>query len=209
MMMGIAKIAAEGFIFGLSIAAPIGPISLLCMQRTLKQGFLLGIISGIGTAAADAVYAAVSSFSLGIFSSFLLDHSFWVRLLGGGFLSYLGIKGLRQIGVNTTRAIQTKQVSFLWAFSSNFLLTLSNPMTILTFLAVSAALGAVSISSSTLLIAGVFLGSASWWVMLVGFIHFLRGSLLVKHMKTLDYASSLIILAFGLYNIVTIMASKL
>lgn len=193
----------EGIIFGLSIAAPMGPISLICMQRTLRQGFLVGFISGLGTAAADAAYAILSSLSLGLFSSYLLNHSHEARLLGGWFLCFLGIKGMA--AKNKPDRIQASSIGLFRAFLSNFLLTLSNPMTILTFLAVSTALGAVLISHSSVLVIGVFMGSSAWWFFFAGALHVLRDRMFAKYAGILDYLSNFILLGFGLYNIVSIL----
>jgi threonine/homoserine/homoserine lactone efflux protein len=129
----------RGLLIGFSIAVPVGPIGVLCIRRTLTQGRLSGLLSGLGAATADAVYGSIAGFGLTFISSLLVDQAGWLRLIGGAFLCYLGVKTCL-----TPPAAETANSSAygLWgAYASTVFLTLTNPATILSFVAVFAGLG--------------------------------------------------------------------
>ncbi|MEN8174050.1 MAG: LysE family transporter, partial [Chloroflexota bacterium] len=155
----------KGFVIGFSIAAPVGPIGILCIRRTLAQGRLSGLLSGLGAASADAVYGSVAGFGLTIITGFLIDQQSWLRVLGGGFLIYLGIKTF--ISKPTINVAADGKQNLWGDFISTFSLTITNPMTILSFVAIFAGLGIGSIGDDyfgvLVFIFGVFIGSMSWW----------------------------------------------
>src|SRR6478736_6284484 len=153
----------KGLILVFSIAAPVGPIGLLCIQRTLSRGRLHGFVSGLGVATADTCYGLIAAFGLGAVTSFLLGIQFWLQLVGGVFMLGLGLKIARTDPGTKTAAGDTDPG--LWhAWGSIFMLTLANPATILGFIAAFVALGLGSQthgpSAGLALVAGVFLGSA-------------------------------------------------
>lgn len=158
----------KGIILGFSIAAPVGPIGILCIRKTLQFGRFSGLFSGLGAAVADVIYAIIAAFGLTFISNFLMAGQFWLRLIGGGFLLYLGWKTFFAKVSDKTKEIS--HTTLLNDFVSTFFLTITNPMTILSFLAVFAGLGLSSIQGSYLeaavLVVGVFLGSAAWWLLL-------------------------------------------
>jgi threonine/homoserine/homoserine lactone efflux protein len=157
----------KGLILGFSIAAPVGPIGLLCIQRTLQRGRLAGFVSGLGAATADACYGLVAALGLSTVISFLLGLQFWLQLGGGLFLLGLGLKTLLAKPAPATAATAPDKAGLFSAFVSVLLLTLTNPATILSFFAVFAGLGIDARSGGALaLVAGVFLGSAAWWLIL-------------------------------------------
>ncbi|HET7535420.1 MAG TPA: LysE family transporter, partial [Candidatus Didemnitutus sp.] len=159
----------KGLILGFSIAAPVGPIGLLCIQRTLARGRVHGFVSGLGAATADTLYGLVAALGLSAVIQFLTDFQSWLQLGGGAFLVWLGWQTLRSAGQTRVAATADADASLLHAFSTVFALTLANPATIALFFAVFAALGigtAQDKSSALLLVTGVFLGSATWWLML-------------------------------------------
>ena len=137
----------RGLIIGVSIAAPVGPIGLLCIQRTVIQGRTSGLVSGLGAATADAVYGSVAGFGLDLVPNFLIDQRMWIHLIGGALLLLLGIKML--LTSPFEQAAQTKHTvrGIWWSYLSTFLLTITNPMTILSFVAVFAALGVANSSN--------------------------------------------------------------
>ncbi len=153
----------EGIILGFAIAAPVGPIGLLCIHRSLQEGHKAGLITGLGAATADSVYGCIAAFGLTAISSFLIGYQFWIQLIGGLFLVYLGINTLR----SKTHA---QKSSASGNFLNTFLLTLTNPMTVLSFLGIFAGFGIGSqhahLSSAAFLVFGVFLGSMLWWILL-------------------------------------------
>src|SRR6266498_2036398 len=174
-----ANFFLRGFLFGLSIAASVGPMSLLCIQRTLSKGQLYGLVSGLGVATADGVYGSVAGFGLTVITTFLVSQYTWIRVIGGVLLIYLGIKTL--LTKPAEKAVSAKANNFLGAYGSTFLLTLANPATILSFVAIFAGFGVGGAKNNylaaVLVVCGVFLGSALWWCILTGGVSLLRGRL--------------------------------
>jgi threonine/homoserine/homoserine lactone efflux protein len=190
----------KGLLIGFSIAAPVGPIGVLCIRRTLAEGRFSGLFSGLGAATADAVYGSIAGFGLTLISSFLLDQQSWIRLIGGSFLLYLGIKTFGSRPVENVA--ETRNRGILSAYISTFFLTLTNPITILSFAAIFAGLGlgaaAGDYLSAGMLILGVFLGSATWWIFLSGCVSLFRQQFNQYAMRWVNRLSGLIILAFGI-----------
>ncbi len=156
----------KGLGLGLAIAAPVGPIALLCIRRTLTQGPWVGLVTGLGAATADGLYATVAAFGLTALVEPLLNHHLWLRLGGGLGLVYLGIATL--VAKPSQSATPVSPASLLGAYGSTLLLTLSNPVTILSFMAIFAGLGLGSQGKGWLtalsLVLGVVGGSALWWL---------------------------------------------
>jgi len=121
----------RGFVLGFSIAAVVGPIGLLCIRRTLVTGFAIGFVSGLGAATADATYAAVASFGISALAAVLIDQRLWLRLIGGVFLLYLGVRTLRAQPARREADLPATGLRLAGAYSSTLALTLSNPMTIM------------------------------------------------------------------------------
>ena len=158
---------AKAALIGLSIAAPVGPIALLIVQRTLAEGLAVGLACGLGTAVADALYALLAAFGLVAASGLLEEISLWVGLAGAGFLAWLGLRILlSRPAVAAARAEgPPAQGRLLGAFLTTTLLTLSNPLTIVSFLAVFASLGVAASGApgaATTVVLGVLLGSLAW-----------------------------------------------
>ena len=193
----------QGLILGFSIAAPVGPIGLLCIQRTLQRGRLTGFISGLGAATADACYGLVAAFGLGAVISFLLGLQFWLQLGGGLFLFGLGLKTLFAKSAPTTTAASTEKAGLLGAFVTVLLLTLANPATILSFFAVFAGLGIDARRGNALsLVAGVFFGSATWWLILSFLAGLFRRRLNEGRMRLLNVIAGLCLLGLALWALV-------
>jgi len=158
---------AKAALIGLSIAAPVGPIALLIIQRTLAEGLTVGLACGLGTAVADALYAVLAAFGLVAASGLLEEVSWWVGLAGAAFLAWLGVRIL--LSRPALRAARTGGATgrgrLAGAFLTTFLLTLSNPLTIVAFLAVFASLGVAASGApgaATTVVAGVLLGSLAY-----------------------------------------------
>lgn len=195
----------KGFIIGLSIAAPVGPIGLLCIQRTLTYGRAAGLISGLGAASADAFYGAVAGFGLGAISTFLVSQRMWVQIIGGILMASIAIRGLRAKPAQNAAATNLNGGGLAWSYLSISLLTITNPMTILSFIAVFAALG-VGSSTHTYAAAGwtvlgVFLGSATWWLVLSTAVSLIRHKLSANVLRFITVSSSGVILALAAYEI--------
>jgi len=195
----------KGLILGFSIAAPVGPIGLLCINRALLLGGRFGFASGLGAATADAIYGSLAAFGLGVISRFLVAQHAWIHLAGGIFLAYLGIRGL--ISKPTVRAADAPASGLIWHYLSTLALTLTNPMTILSFVAVFAALGVAHTAnvyvSGTFTVLGVFLGSSLWWLSLTLFVTLARRKFDTRMIQQIGRFSNLVILGFGVYGVST------
>ena len=190
----------RGLIIGFSIAAPVGPIGVLCIRRTLAQGRVAGLVSGLGAASADAVYGCVAAVGLTFVSDFLVGQTFWLGVVGGAFLCWLGVKTF--LSKPSGQAAPASGGGLSGAYASTFLLTLTNPMTILSFAAIFAGLGLASLrgdrASAGLLVLGVFLGSAAWWLLLSGGVGLFREKFDARAMQWVTRISGGIITAFGI-----------
>ena len=158
----------EGVLIGIVVAVPVGPLGLLCINRALATGALCGLFSGLGVASADALAAGIAALGITLISGFLTDHQVLLRLGGGCFLCYLGLKIYR-----TKPAVQTPSSNvngLAGAYATTFLLTFSNPVTIFSFIAIYAGWQVESLHghylAAAVLTLGVFCGSALWWVLL-------------------------------------------
>jgi threonine/homoserine/homoserine lactone efflux protein len=186
----------RGMLIGLAIAAPVGPIGALCIGRTLRDGWPAGFASGLGAAVADACYGALAAFGFTAAVGALIGALDGLRLLGGLFLCYLGLRALRSPPVTTV--IATPRGGLLRAFGSTFALTIANPLTILSFAAIFAGVGVgVERGGAGWLVAGVFAGSALWWLALSGGVGLLRRRLTAGAIRAINIASGLIIAGFG------------
>ena len=189
----------RGLIIGFSIAAPVGPIGVLCIRRTLTDGRIAGLVSGLGAATADALYGCVAGFGLMFVSSALIEQKLWLQLLGGLFLLYLGIKTL--LSKPAEQVANASGSGLLGAYASTFLLTVTNPLTILSFAAIFAALGLADSSgnyaSALILVLSVFLGSAKWWFLLVGGVGLFRRRFNTQGLLWVNRISGVIITVFG------------
>jgi threonine/homoserine/homoserine lactone efflux protein len=194
----------RGFIIGLSIAAPVGPIGVLCIRRTLSEGRVTGLVSGLGAASADALYGCVAGFGLTAISGFLVNQQPWLRLAGGFFLVCLGIRTLL-----AKPSDQAAGRGLPAAYASTFLLTLTNPLTILSFAAIFAGLGlagsGTSFSSAGVLVLGVFLGSTTWWLALSTGVGLLRNRFNARAIVWVNRISGIIILVFGLAALISLV----
>ncbi len=195
----ISLLFFKGIIIGLAIAAPVGPIGALCVQRTLAEGRISGLVSGLGAAAADTIYGFIAAFGVTMISGFLISHQMWLRIIGGGILFALGLKTF--FSRPRKQAAPVSGNSLLTNFFSTFGLTLTNPITILAFAAIFAALGVVGgsldLAALWTLVLGVFLGSALWWLILSGGASLFRGWIGTHGMRWVNRISGIIIVAFG------------
>ncbi|MBT3338742.1 MAG: LysE family transporter [Anaerolineae bacterium] len=190
----------KGILIGFSIAAPVGPIGVLCIRRTLAEGRRAGLVSGLGAATADLFYGCVAAFGLTFISQFLINQENGLRLVGGIFLLYLGIKTFLSTG--SGEAIKNQKGGLLSAYFSTFILTITNPMTILSFVAIFAGLGIVNTggdyASALMLVTGVFIGSAAWWFLLSAGASFFQKKIDAQGLAWINKISGIIITLFGI-----------
>ncbi len=198
----------RGFVLGFTIAAAVGPISLLCIRRTLAEGRVVGFVSGLGVATADATYGALAAFGLTAVTGLLVDGRRVLGVVGGLFLLWLAWRTFRAVpGAATasgdTREGGSRRGGLPGAYLSTLGLTLTNPMTILSFAALFVGLGVTGrdAAAATLLTGGVFLGSAAWWVVLVGVVGALRTRVTPAALRRVNLVSGLLIGAFALVGL--------
>ena len=199
----------RGLVIGFSIAAPVGPIGVLCVRRTLADGRAAGLVSGLGAATADAFYGFVAGFGLTFISSFLVGQKVWLSLFGGLFLLYLGIKTL--LSHPAEKEANIKQHGLFGSYISTLVLTLTNPMTVLSFVAIFAGLGLANTDggydSAFILVLGVFLGSAAWWLLLSGSVGLFREKFNAQGLLWVNRVSGLIITVFGILALMNLMSA--
>ncbi|HEY9841875.1 MAG: LysE family translocator [Candidatus Sericytochromatia bacterium] len=186
----------QGLVIGLSVAAPVGPIGLLCIRRTLEQGVGYGLATGLGAAVADAAYGCIAALGLGALSALLTQGQTALSLIGGLFVIWLGWLTWRRPAAG--EAAPATAGGILKAFASSCLLTLTNPMTILAFAAIFTSMGAGNGNLALLLVAGVFTGSALWWLLLSGGVGLFRRQLGSRALGWIQTLSGLCLVAFGL-----------
>lgn len=196
----------RGVIVGFAIAAPVGPIGLLCIQRTLAGGRLVGLATGLGAATADAFYGFVAAFGLTLLTSFLVGQRVWLGLVGGAFLIYLGARTFR--APPAQRAADLPPGTLLRSYLSTLGLTLTNPATIIAFFGIFAGAGlaaAASTPAAGLMVVGVFLGSAAWWLLLSTVVGLLRHRFDARALVWVNRVAGVVIAGFGLAAIFTLV----
>lgn len=213
--MDILWIWLKGLGIGFTIAAPVDPIGLLCMHQTLSQGWWMGLATGLGAATADALYGCVSALGLVIVSQFLVHHQAGIRILGGSFLAYLGIQSFRTpspaLSINTPDNTpdpsdtleSVLKLPFRWKllwqnYASTFLLTLTNPATILLFISIFSLNDRFYTQSEALaLVIGVFCGSSLWWLSLSSCVCLIRQVLSPQLVQRINQGAGGLIFCFG------------
>jgi len=201
-----AALFLKGLAFGFVLAATVGPMWILCFRRTIAFGALAGFVSGMGIAVADGLYGAIAAFGLTAISGLLLSYSFWVGLVGAAFLVYLGIKAL--IGAPPAASPEEKATGLVKAFLSTLGLTLTNPPTILAFVAIFAGLGLASTAdygAASLIVLGVFLGSAAWWLILSTAAARLRERIGPRLARAINVVSGVSILGFAAWQLAELL----
>jgi threonine/homoserine/homoserine lactone efflux protein len=168
----------DGMIVGFSASVPLGPIGVLCIQRTLQRGRLSGFVSGLGAAFSDTLYAVIAGFSLSFIVVFIEEQFFWIQIFGAAILILLGVHIFRSNPAKQLRRQRQGKSSYLQDFISTFLLTISNPLAIFLFIAFFAGFGVVDpksgIVGQLVLIVGVFLGATAWWLILTSIVALFR-----------------------------------
>ncbi|KQX01476.1 hypothetical protein ASC94_02305 [Massilia sp. Root418] len=234
-MIEMGPTLMRGALIGFAIAAPVGPVGLLCIRRTFAHGARTGLASGLGAATADAMYGLVAALGVSAVAALLLEHAAMLRVVGGLLMACLGIASLRR-----ARAMQAPGVprataqpaagealrdaaplpagagvrglpgvpGLFGAFGTTFALTASSPMTILSFAGLLAALAPPdgSVSGGLILVAGVFAGSIAWWALLVGGVAASRKAVSPRLLRMIEAVSGVALLAFAAWSLFTGMA---
>jgi len=191
----------KGVAVGFVIAVPVGPVGVLCVRRTIFEGRLFGFLSGLGAASADTIFGIVAGFGLTVVSDLLLGYQGWLRLAGGVFLVYIGVSALRTRIVRA-EVPETNAENLFGAYFSTFVLTITNPVTILAFLGIFAGIGfsgeEATLGRAAILVAGVLLGSLIWWLGISLGAGLFRKSFGERHLMLLNHVSGGILTLSGI-----------
>jgi threonine/homoserine/homoserine lactone efflux protein len=201
----------KGIAVGILIAIPVGPVGVLCIHRTIFSGRFAGLLSGLGAATADAVFGIIAGFGLTVVSDLLLGYQQWLRIIGAAFLLYIGGKALLAEPAAAKR--QRDPETLLRFFASAFVLTLTNPITLLSFVAIFAAVGftgeRATLGTAVILVVGIWNGSLLWWLALSLGAGLFRGSLDEHHLRWINRGSGGILVVSGIALIGTLVAAHL
>jgi threonine/homoserine/homoserine lactone efflux protein len=199
------ELLIKGLTVGVAIAAPVGPVALLCIQRALKGGWFAGLASGLGAAAADTLYGSIAAFSLSLIENFLIEHRYQIAIAGGVLLCLLGIRVLLMKPPQISERPSNSAAGLVGIFLGTFMLTLANPTTVLSFIAIFAAVNISAASgdysAAGLLVLGVFIGSGVWWLCLALGVGVVRHRLDDAILRWIGRASAALVIGFGIYTL--------
>jgi len=209
--MGI-ELFWKGIIIGLMVSIPLGPIGVLCIQRTLNKGRKSGFISGLGATVADSFFSLIAGYGISMIITFIKAKHIYFQILGGIIVMYLGIQIFFTNPVKQLRLQRMNQNKLSQDFLSVFFLTVSNPMAIFFFLAmfagVNLASGTMNIFFVGLIVAGVFIGSACWWFILTTLVNIFRHRFRLKSIWWMNKVAGVIIFFLGMAAILSVWFIK-
>ncbi len=198
----------KGIFIGFIIAAPVGPIGILCIRRTLSGSYTLGLFTGLGAAFADTFYGAVAGFSLASIADFIHHNNFYLRFFGGILVGWIGFSIFRSPPRQNKPEEGTKDTLF-HGFTSAFLLTVSNPLTLIVFAAVFAAMGVSPLNDSlfhaSVLVTGVFVGASAWWLSLSTAVHLMHHKLSDQQLIWINRSSGVMLVGFSAYMLLSLL----
>lgn len=206
--MEVSIFFLKGILVGFVIAAPVGPVGIMCIHRTIAQGKIAGYVSGLGAALADTFFGGIAAFGFGFIAGPLLDHNNWLRFVGGTVLCLIGLRSLltRKLPPPATR----DRKGLIGDFISAFLVTLTNPITVISFAAIYAAMNiphlADEIRWGLALTLGVFVGAATWWLLLTIVAGAFHGRVAERGVVWINRVSGGIILAFGALLLISLFS---
>jgi len=200
--MDILILILSGLVIGVAVAAPIGPVNLICIRRTLKYGMLNGFVSGAGAAVGDGVFAIIAAFGVTAVITFVAAYSGWLQLVGGVFLLGLGVRTWFDHPHLDDKLPEGSLGDLLPVISVTFFLTITNPATMLGFIAIFGGVADFTIGTENymragLLVASVIAGSVLWWAAITGFVSLFRDKMTDNGLATLNKISAVIIVVFG------------
>ena len=201
----------KGIIVGISTSAPLGPLGILCIQRTINKGVLSGLISGLGAAFADIIYAAIAGFGISIIANFLKEYQMEIRVLGGIVLLFVGIMIFRSNPIKQVRQQKTQKPNYFGDFVSSLIITITNPITIVVFGAVFASLGlddVTTINPIVLTLIGVFSGALMWWLSLTIFVNIFRNKIRLRNLWWINKITGILVSVFGLAIFISLLFIK-
>ncbi len=209
--MGI-ELFMKGIIIGLMVSIPLGPIGVLCIQRTLNKGRKAGFVSGLGASAADTFFALIAGYGISMVIVFIKEQHIYFQIIGGLIVMYLGIHIFFTNPVKQLRLQRLSQNKLSQDFLSVFFLTVSNPMAIFFFLAMFAGVnlagGPMNFFLVSLVVAGVFLGSSAWWFVLTTLVNIFRHRFRLKSIWWMNKVSGMVIFFLGIAAILSVWFIK-
>lgn len=209
--MGIMSFV-NGIILGFSASIPLGPIGLICIQKTLNRGRWAGIVSGAGAATSDTFFAIIAAFGISIISDFIEQQQFTLRIIGSIILLLLGLKIFLTNPAIQIRKQKGKKNNLLGDFISIFFLTLSNPITVFVFGAVFASSGLIKVNNTFFdliqIVIGVFVGAMLWWLILTNFVNMFRAKFRLKRLWWINKITGAVIVIFGIFVFVASIMMK-
>ena len=201
----------NGLGFGVMVSAPLGPLGVLCIQRTINKGFLSGFVSGFGAAIADIIYASIAGFGISIIADFLEAQQLIIRAVGGIILVVLGYMIFMSNPVNQLRRHKTKKSSYLGDFISSFFITITNPLTVVVFGVAFTSVGlneGNSLESVVLILSGVFFGALFWWMGLTFLVNIFRNKIRLRNLWWINKITGVLVAIFGVVVFVSIFFGK-
>ncbi len=204
----VLEFLIKGVIIGFTASVPLGPIGVLCIQKTISKGRISGFVSGLGAATSDMFYAIIAGFGLSFVTNFILENQLYLKIAAAIILFYLGFKIFFTKTVNEIQQSKKKGTGLFGDFISIFLLTVSNPLALFFFGGAFAAFGFVSegsgLTSIMLLTVGVFIGAALWWTILTTIVNLFRSKFKIKRLWWVNKIAGIIVILFGVLAIISI-----
>lgn len=198
----------KGILIGFLIAAPVGPIGILCIRRTLSGHYGLSLATGFGAGVADTVYGAIAGFSLVSIATFITQYDFYLRLFGGLLVGWIGFSIFKS-PLRQDKLKNRPRETLLHAFTSAFFLTFSNPITLIVFAAAFAALGVSPVDDSftqgLALVGGVFVGANGWWLSLSTVVRLMHHKISDTHLLWINRASGIMLFGFAIYIVLSLL----
>lgn len=192
-------------IIGFLLAAPVGPVNLICIRYTLSEGRITGLIAGLGAALADVIYGAAAAAGISFLTDFIRQYDLVFRWAGGLFILFLGFRTFRAAPQNNSAAKRSRRNRYS-LFAGVFLLTLTNPVTIFTFIAIFSSFGIAAMVTdfftTALAALGVFIGSLLWWLTLTSLVCFFRSKVTFQTLKRINQIAGVIIICIGIASII-------
>jgi len=191
----------KGFLLGLLISVPLGPVGALCIQRTVSKGYKSGLMAGLGAVSADLVYALIAGFGVSVIIDWLLKVRRWIQAIGSIFFMFMAYKVFYTNPAIQVRRNRRQKDRPLEDFLTTFLLTFSNPTPVFVLMAAFAGFilhDEVNYIDIILSIAGVFAGCVGWWFMLVSVVNMFRSKVRLRHLLWVNKITGIVVLIFAL-----------
>lgn len=191
----------KGLGFGILVSAPLGPLGVLCIQRTINKGFLSGFVSGFGAAMADLIYASIAGLGISIIADFIEAQQSIIRAVGGIVVLVLGVLIFNSNPVKQLRKQKTQKSSYIGDFISSFLITITNPLTVVFFGAVFTGVGlnhTDSLEPVVLILLGIFIGALFWWMALTIIVNLFRKRIRLRNLWWINKITGVLVAIFGI-----------